>query len=165
MRVPGISRRKFGDFLLLGVTSAELVLLFFVTSTFAIADWIYVSGHLFVLGDRPYAAPARGKGSLVALQHRRRYSLRLSLCPDGLSPVGTRNPAWPPVGLVLVALAACLSFASLLSLGRWFESGPPCGVWQPEAHTGSCAIRCIWRMCFRTLVTTFMNLISAQCCW
>ena len=33
------------------------------------------------------------------------------------------NPAWPEGGLVLVTFAACLSFASLLSLGRRF------GVW------------------------------------
>ena len=48
--ISGISRRKPGDFLLFGVTLAELVLLFFLTSTFTIADWIYVSQHLLVLG-------------------------------------------------------------------------------------------------------------------
>jgi hypothetical protein len=46
----GISRLRLGDFLLFGVTSAELVLLFFLTSTFTIADWVYVSQHLLVLG-------------------------------------------------------------------------------------------------------------------
>lgn len=42
--------RRFADFLLLGVTSGELVLLLLITPTFAIADWIYVSQHLVVLG-------------------------------------------------------------------------------------------------------------------
>jgi len=47
--ISGISRRRLGDFLLFGVTAAELALLFFLTSTFTIADWIYVSQHLLVL--------------------------------------------------------------------------------------------------------------------
>ena len=50
MHVPGISRRRFGDLFLFAFTSVELVLLVFLTPTFAIADWIYVSGHLLVLG-------------------------------------------------------------------------------------------------------------------
>ncbi len=34
------------------------------------------------------------------------------------------NPAWPAGGLVLVTFGACLSFASLISLGRWFAVWP-----------------------------------------
>jgi hypothetical protein len=50
LHVSGISRRRLGDFLLFGITSAELFLLFFLTSNFTIADWVYVSQHLLVLG-------------------------------------------------------------------------------------------------------------------
>jgi len=121
--IPGISRRRFGDLFLFGVTSTELVLLFFLTSTFAIADWIYVSAHLLVLGialTRPppelqdHSLPS---STVVVVAYAYPYAqvLYLRWVPG--------NPAWPAGGLVLVTLGACLSFASLLSLGRWF------GVW------------------------------------
>jgi len=45
-----ISGRRFADFLLFGVTSAELALLFILTPAFTITDWIYVLQHLIVLG-------------------------------------------------------------------------------------------------------------------
>jgi len=123
MLVPGISRRKFGDFLLFGVTSAELVLLFSLTSTFAIADWIYVSEHLLVLGIALTRLPPEVKDHsllsstavIIAYAYPYAQVVYLRWVPG--------NPVWPAVGLVLVAFAACLSFASLLSLGRWF------GVW------------------------------------
>ena len=40
-----LSRRRFGDFLLFGVTSVELAILFILTPTFTIVDWIYISQH------------------------------------------------------------------------------------------------------------------------
>jgi hypothetical protein len=42
--------RRFADFLLFGVTSVELALLFVLTPTFTAVDWIYVMQHLLVLG-------------------------------------------------------------------------------------------------------------------
>jgi len=47
--VSGIFGRRFGDFLLFGVTSVELIILILLTPTFTIVDWIYVSQHLLVL--------------------------------------------------------------------------------------------------------------------
>ncbi len=122
-QIPGITRRRLGDFILFGVTSAELVLLFFLTSTFTIADWIYVSQHLLVLGIAltrpPPEAQDRSWLSSIAVVAAYTYSYAqvayLRWVPG--------NPAWPSAGLVLVTLAACLSCASLLSLGRRF------GVW------------------------------------
>jgi len=122
-RFAGISRRRLGDYLLFGVTSAELVLLFFLTSTFKIADWIYVSQHLLVLGialtrpppevqDRSFLSST---AIVVAYAYSYAQVAYLRWVPG--------NPAWPVGGLVLVTLAACLNFASLLSLGRRF------GVW------------------------------------
>ena len=49
-RVSEMFRRRFADLLLFCVTLTELVILFFLTPTFTIADWIYVLQHLIVLG-------------------------------------------------------------------------------------------------------------------
>ena len=122
--VSGISGRRLGDFLLFGVTSVELALLFLLTPTFTIVDWIYVLQHILVLG--------------IALMRRSPLVQDLSL-PSNAS-VGVAyaypyaqvlylrwvpgDPAWPAGGLVLVTLAACLSLASLLSLGKRFGVFP-----------------------------------------
>ncbi len=121
--ISGISRRRLGDFLLFGVTAAELVLLFFLAPTFTVADWVYVSQHLLVLGialTRP-SPEAQDRSFLsstavvVAYAYPYAQVAYLRWVPGNLT--------WPEGGLVLVTLAAFLSFASLLSLGRWF------GVW------------------------------------
>jgi len=116
-------RRRLGDFLLFGVTLAELVLLFFLTPTFTTVDWIYVSQHLLVLGIALTRPPPEVQdrsllsSTAVVIAYAYPYAQVVYLW----RVPGT--PAWPAGGLVLVTLAACLSFASLLSLGRWF------GVW------------------------------------
>jgi protein-S-isoprenylcysteine O-methyltransferase Ste14 len=119
-----ISRRKFADLLLFGVTSAELALVFVLTPTFAIVDWIYVVQHLLVLGialtRRPPAVQDRSLPSNAAVVVTYAYPyaqvVYLRWMPG--------DPGWPAGGLVLVTLAACLSLASLLSLGRWFGVRP-----------------------------------------
>jgi protein-S-isoprenylcysteine O-methyltransferase Ste14 len=121
--ISGLSRRRLGDFLLFGVTSAELVVLFFLTSTFTMADWIYVSQHLLVLGIALMRPPPDVQdrsllsSSAVVVSYAYPYAqvAYLDWVPG--------NPVWPSGGLVLVTLGAFLSFASLLSLGRRF------GVW------------------------------------
>jgi protein-S-isoprenylcysteine O-methyltransferase Ste14 len=121
--VSGISRRRLGDFILFGVTSAELVLLFFLTPTLAIADWIYVSQHLLVLG----LALVRPPPGLQDYSLRSSIAVVVAYAYPYAQVAYLRwvpgNPVWPAGGLVLVTLAAFLSFASLLSLGRRF------GVW------------------------------------
>jgi protein-S-isoprenylcysteine O-methyltransferase Ste14 len=122
--VTGISGRRFGDFLLFGVTSAELVILLLLTPTFTIIDWIYVLQHLLVLGialtRRPPMVQNRSLPSntsvVVAYAYPYAQVLYLRWIPG--------DPAWPVGGLVLVMLAACLSLASLLSLGRRFGVRP-----------------------------------------
>src|SRR5438067_11834564 len=42
-------RRRFADLLLFCVTAIELVILFLLTPTFTITDWIYVLQHFIVL--------------------------------------------------------------------------------------------------------------------
>ena len=110
--------------LLLGVTSVELAVLFYLTPTFAIADWIYVSQHLMVLGialtRRPPAAHDHSlpTSAAVAVTYAYPYAQVTYLAwVHG-------EPTWPEGGLVLVTLAACLSLASLLALGCRFGVRP-----------------------------------------
>lgn len=118
-----ITRRRFGDLFLFAITSVELALLFYLTPTFWIEDWIYVAGHLLVLGialTRP--APEQQDISLtssiavfVAYGYPYAQVAYLRWEPG--------NSLWPGGGLALIIFGACLSFVSLLSMGRWF------GVW------------------------------------
>ena len=123
-QVSGISGRPFADFLLFGVTSAELAVLFVLTPTFTIADWIYVSQHLMVLGialtrrlpeAQDHSVPS---SAAVVVSYTYAYAQVMSLrwVPG--------DPAWPTGGLVLVTLSACLSLVSLLALGRRFGIRP-----------------------------------------
>jgi hypothetical protein len=116
--------RRFADLLLFCVTSAELVILFLLTPTFTITDWIYVLQHFIVL--------------VIALTRRRPkvwdYSIASSMAV-GISYVypyaqviylrwSPGHVAWPAAGLVLVTLAASLSLVSLLAMGRLFRVRP-----------------------------------------
>jgi protein-S-isoprenylcysteine O-methyltransferase Ste14 len=119
-----ISGRKFADFLLLGVTLAELALLFQLTPTFTPVDWIYVSQHFLVLAialtRRPPQAQdhslATSAAVIVAYAYPYAQVAYLRWVPG--------DPTWAEGSLVLVTLAACLSLASLLTLGRWFGVRP-----------------------------------------
>lgn len=118
-----MSRRRTGDVLLFGVTAAELALLFPLTPTFEIADWIYVLQHVLVLGIAlTRGTPERWDHSLpasaaVVVSYAYAYAqvAWLRWAPG--------DPAWPAGGLVLVTAGAFLSLTSLLCLGRSF------GVW------------------------------------
>ena len=120
----GTSRRQLADLILFGVTSAELAFLAVQTPIFTIVDWIYVSQHLLVLG--------------IALTRRPPEALDYSLSSGAAVVVAYAYPyaqvallGWVPGdavsftgGLVLVTIAAFLSLASLLSLGRSFGIRP-----------------------------------------
>jgi protein-S-isoprenylcysteine O-methyltransferase Ste14 len=117
-------RRSVGDLVLIGVTLVELVLLFRLTPTFTITDWIYVLQHLLVLGVAlTRRAPERQDRSL---------SSNASIVVVYAYPYGQLvylrwvpgDAPWPEGGLYIVAAAACLSLASLLSLGRLFGVRP-----------------------------------------
>jgi protein-S-isoprenylcysteine O-methyltransferase Ste14 len=124
LHVPEITGRRFGDFLLFGITSVELVFLFVLTPTFSTVDWIYVLQHLLVLGIAVTRRPPEVKDHslpsvmAVVLAYAYPYAqvVYLRWVPG--------NPAWPSGGLVLVTLAACLSLASLLTLGKRFGVFP-----------------------------------------
>lgn len=116
--------RSLGDLVLLGVTLVELVLLFQMTPSFTITDWIYVLQHLLVLGVAlTRRAPER--------QGRSRLS-NISIVVVYAYPYGQvaylrwvpGDTPWPEGGFYLVTASACLSLASLLSLGRFFGVRP-----------------------------------------
>ena len=116
--------RRFADLLLFCVTSAELVILFLLTPTFTITDWIYVLQHLIVLGialtrPRPKVRDYSIASSIavgVAYVYSYAQVIYLRWSPG--------HVGWPAAGLVLVTFAAGLSPFSLLSMGRLFGVRP-----------------------------------------
>jgi len=116
--------RRLADLLLFSVTATELVILFLLTPTFTIADWIYVLQHLIVLGIAlTRAAPGMRDYSItssiavgVAYLYPYAQVIWLRWSPG--------NVASPAAGLALVILAAGLSLVSLLTMGRLFGVRP-----------------------------------------
>jgi len=116
--------RRFADLLLLSVTSVELALLIYQTPAFTLVDWIYISQHLLVLGiavtRRPPVAQdhSASASAAVVVSYSYPYAqmVLLAWMPG--------EPAWPDVGFVVVTIAAFLSLASLLGLGRSFGVRP-----------------------------------------
>jgi protein-S-isoprenylcysteine O-methyltransferase Ste14 len=116
--------RRFANLLLFCVTSTELVILFLLTPTFTITDWIYVLQHLIVLG--------------IALTRRRPKVWDYSVATSMAVGVAYVYPyaqviylrwspgyvAWPAAGLALVMLTAGLSLISLLTMRRLFGVRP-----------------------------------------
>jgi protein-S-isoprenylcysteine O-methyltransferase Ste14 len=116
--------RRFADLLLFCVTSAELVILFLLTPTFTITDWIYVLQHFIVLGIALTRRPPKVRdysivsSMAVGIAYAYPYAQVIYL---RWSP---GHAAWPAAGLVLVTLAAGLSLVTLLTLGRLFGVRP-----------------------------------------
>jgi len=116
--------RRFADLLLFCVTAIELVVLFLLTPTFTITDWIYVLQHFMVLGialTRPQPkvrdySLASSMAVVVAYAYPYAQVIYLRWSPG--------HVASPLAGLVLVALAAGLSLVSLLTMGRLFGVRP-----------------------------------------
>src|SRR6266513_1547662 len=117
-------RRRFADLLLFCVTLTELVILFLLTPTFTITDWIYVVQHLIVLGialTRPQpkvrdysVASSIAVGTAYLYPYAQVVYLRWS----------PGHVASPTAGLVLVTLGAGLSLVSLLTMGKLFGVRP-----------------------------------------
>src|SRR5262249_37437380 len=116
--------RPLADLVLFGVTAVELGLLIYLTPTFTITDWIYLVQHLIVLTIALTRRPPRAQdhslaaSAAVVVSYAYPYGQMVYLrWVPGL-------PAWPEGGLVMVTLAACLSFSSLVILGRRFGVRP-----------------------------------------
>jgi len=119
-----LAGRRFADLLLFCVTATEFVLLFILTPTFTIADWVYVLQHLIVLGIaltrpapgmRDYSIPSSIAVS-VAYLYPYAQVIWLRWSPG--------NEASPATGLALILLAAGLNLVSLLTMGRLFGVRP-----------------------------------------
>jgi protein-S-isoprenylcysteine O-methyltransferase Ste14 len=119
-----ISARKFADYLLFGVTLAELALLFPLTPTFTLVDWIYVSQHLIVLAIALTRRPPRAQDYSLATSVAVAVAYAYPYAQVAYLRWVPGEPAWEAGGLVLVTIAAFLSLASLLTLGRWFGVRP-----------------------------------------
>jgi protein-S-isoprenylcysteine O-methyltransferase Ste14 len=117
-------RRRAADVLLFSVTLAELTFLLYQTPTFTFVDWIYVSQHLLIL------VIAFARGQPVAQDHSLATSVAVVVsyaypyAQVALLQSIPGDVAWPTGGLVLVTIAAFLSLASLLTLGRSFGIRP-----------------------------------------
>jgi protein-S-isoprenylcysteine O-methyltransferase Ste14 len=116
--------RRLADLLLFCVTATELVILFLLTPTFTIADWIYVLQHAMVLAIaltrpsptvRDYSITS---STAVIIAYAYPYAQVICL---RASPGYVTSPGG---GLVLVIFAAGLSLVTLLTLGRWFGVRP-----------------------------------------
>src|SRR5947207_9634481 len=108
--------RRFADLLLFSVTATELVVLFLLTPTFTIGDWIYVLQHVVVLGialtrpaptARDYSV-ASSTAVIIAYAYPYAQVIYLRTSPGYV--------AWPGGGLVLITFAAGLSLITLLTL-------------------------------------------------
>jgi protein-S-isoprenylcysteine O-methyltransferase Ste14 len=116
--------RRFADVLLFCVTVTELVILFLLTPTFTITDWIYVLQHFIVLvvaltRPRPKVWDYSIASSIaVAVAYLYPYAQVIYL---RWSPGYVASPT---AGLVMVTFAAVLSLVSLLTIGRFFGVRP-----------------------------------------
>jgi protein-S-isoprenylcysteine O-methyltransferase Ste14 len=124
LQAAGFPERRFADFLLFSVTLAELAFLVRFTPTFTFLDWIYISQHLLVLGiaftRRPPAAQDHSLIASAAVIGAYAYPYAQMSFLEWMPG----EPGWPSGGLALVTIAAFLSLASLLSLGRSFGIRP-----------------------------------------
>jgi len=115
---------KVADFALLIVTAVELGILLVVVPRFTATDWIYLGQHLLVLGialtRHPPKAQDRSPASTVAVV----VSYAYPYAQVALLRWGSGHAVWPTAGVLLVTVAAGLSLASLLTLGRGFGLRP-----------------------------------------
>jgi protein-S-isoprenylcysteine O-methyltransferase Ste14 len=106
------------------VTAVELGLLIVLVPGFTATDWIYVAQHFFVLAIAltrfPPKAQDRSVASAIAVVVAYAYPYAQVLMlrwRDGYE-------VWPAGGVVIVTIAALLSLASLVTLGRGFGLRP-----------------------------------------
>ena len=119
-----IAGRRFADWVLIALTATELGVLIFLSPSLTMLDWIYVLQHLWVVVIaliRP--APAvvdRSLTSLLAVAASYTYPYAQVILLQWASGLAL----FPEAGLFLVILAAGLSVASLIAIGRLFGLRP-----------------------------------------
>ena len=119
-----LADRTPGDYILFGITLAELAFLLRLAPAFTLADWIYLAQHLLVLGialvRRPPSLIDRSVPAGLAVIVAYAYPYAQMLCLRWTAG----EPAWPAAGFALVTLAAGLSLVSLATLGGSFGVRP-----------------------------------------
>jgi protein-S-isoprenylcysteine O-methyltransferase Ste14 len=124
LHLPQFSRRRLSDLVLFAFTAAELVALIQLTPQFDAVGWIYILQNLLVLGfaltRRAPVVQDRSLPSAIAIAVSITYPYAQAIWLNWTEGYDR----WPAGGFVLIALAACLSLTSLLSLGRFFGFRP-----------------------------------------
>src|SRR6185436_1953842 len=119
--------RRPADFLLFGVTAAELAILVLLTPSLTVTDWIYACSNLLVLGialtRRPAQVQDRSIAAGIAVFVSYTYSYAQVVLLHRF-PGHEAGPVGRGGGLVLVIIGASLSLAGLISLGRFFGVRP-----------------------------------------
>jgi protein-S-isoprenylcysteine O-methyltransferase Ste14 len=115
---------RIANLVLFLVTALELGLLVFLVPSFVAVDWIYVAQHLLVLGialrrHTPIAQDLSPESTFAAA-----VSYAYPYAQVALLKLTEGHELWPPVGEVLVTIAAVLSAVSLFTLGRGFGVRP-----------------------------------------
>lgn len=117
-------KRQAPNWLLFGTTLIELGLLYRLTPTFTLTDWIYVSMNGLVLIIALVRRPARQRDDSIATGVALFVSYTYAYAQVALLGRFPGHVASPALGLPLVSLGASLSLASLLSLGKHFGIRP-----------------------------------------
>ena len=110
--------------LLFVATLVELWLLFRLTPTFTLTDWIYVSMNVLVLVIALARRPALLRDDSIPTSAAVIVSYTYAYAQVAILRRFPGQELWPAAGLVLVLLGASLSLISLLSLGRYFGIRP-----------------------------------------
>lgn len=124
LTISNLFRRRLPDLALFVATLAELIALVLLTPSLTIVDDVYIVQHLVVLGIAltrpPPAAQDRSLAAALAVAVSLTYPYAEVICLRMVPG----DEGWFEGGLALVALAAALSLASLLSIGRHFGLRP-----------------------------------------
>jgi protein-S-isoprenylcysteine O-methyltransferase Ste14 len=116
--------RRFADLLLFCVTATELVILFLLTPTFRIADWIYVVQHSLVLGIALSRPPPKVRDDSIPASIAVGVAYTYAYAQVIYLRWSPGDVAWPSGGLALVTAGAGLSLLSLITMRGRFGVRP-----------------------------------------
>jgi protein-S-isoprenylcysteine O-methyltransferase Ste14 len=116
--------RRFADFVLFCVTVTELVILVLLTPTFTATDWIYVLQHFLVVGIAVTRAPPTARDYSIASSIAVGVAYTYSYAQVVYLRWSPGHETWPTAGLALVSIAAGVSLASLVTIGKLFGIRP-----------------------------------------
>src|SRR4051812_36263756 len=98
---PGLVRRRPADFILFGVTAVELWILFWLTPSLSLIDWIYVCSNLLVLAIALTRRPAQEQDRSIGASAAVLVSYTYPYAQVALLRSFPGDEGWPAGGLVL----------------------------------------------------------------